>query len=151
MMLEVGFEICACKGGNGQATFLTDSPEITHAIASLKTATAKEAARRMLWEAMDMSVGENPEVQDLGAMPLALDAEVGFAGDEIEEEEDKEDDDDAVDSSGVDFLQLSSQVEKEQEDEEEPDDEGSDSGEEDAQADGDEPPADVRRAEVLHE
>merc|ERR550514_832653 len=66
---------------------------------------------------MDMSVGENPEIQDLGAMPLALDAEVGFAGDEIEHND--------------------------------PDDRGEEQGAE--EEDGDEPPASVRRAEVMHE
>merc|ERR1719238_1702697 len=89
---EADFTVRACAGTNGKMQFVTESSVLNDALASLKTPRAKEAARRMLWEVMDLSV-DDPSLEGLGQLPEGLE----YSEEGEEEEADKDEADDARD------------------------------------------------------
>merc|ERR1719163_2191461 len=61
---EADFTVHACAGANGKVEFVTESSVLNRALGELKNPRSKEAARRMLWEVMDLDQ-EDPALAGL--------------------------------------------------------------------------------------
>merc|ERR550514_1815951 len=95
---EADFTVRACAGADGKMQFVTESSVLNRALAELKTPRAKEAARRMLWEVMDLDE-DDPALSGLGEVPEGLE----YSEEGVEEEER----DDDVDPGDEALVQIS--------------------------------------------
>merc|ERR1719440_2465944 len=90
---EADFEVRACAGADGKMQVVTESSVLNRALGELKTPRAKEAARRMLWEVMDLD-SEDPALSGLGELPEGLEYSEEGGEDEDDQGNDGADDND---------------------------------------------------------
>jgi len=103
---RANFELKGCRTGeNGKLEMVTESVMINRALAQLKTEKAKDTARRILWEVMELSADSTHELDDDDGVELPDGLEYS------RESEDDDDDGKDEDIGGSTLVQVSSDAE----------------------------------------
>jgi len=109
---EADLTVKACAGADGKVEFVTENTVLSEALSQLKTKEAKEAAKRMLFEVMDIS-SDDPALSGLGELPEGLEYSAEAEVKDEDEADEGDDGPDAFTPPNAALVQISANAESE--------------------------------------